>query len=110
MDKEHRKHGGKTAEKNMTAAERSARAKKASMAAAKKGTAKRLAQGHAAKGKAFRTRVLNRARRATLNPQYDPCTDSPCRFCDRVLAGLPLPEVVDGQSAGDDERAREGPA
>jgi hypothetical protein len=36
--------GGKTAAKNMTAAERSARAKKASLAAAKKRTADRLAR------------------------------------------------------------------
>jgi hypothetical protein len=38
------KLGGKTAAKNLTAAERSARAKKASMAAAKKRTAVRLAK------------------------------------------------------------------
>jgi len=37
------KLGGKTSAKNMTAEERLARAKKASMAAAKKRTAKRLA-------------------------------------------------------------------
>jgi hypothetical protein len=37
------KVGGKTAAKNMTAEERSARAKKASLAAAKKRTQKRLA-------------------------------------------------------------------
>jgi len=37
------RQGGKTAAKNMTAEERSARAKKASLAAAKKRTAKRLA-------------------------------------------------------------------
>jgi hypothetical protein len=36
--------GGKTAAKNMTAAERSARARKASLAAAKKRTAERLAR------------------------------------------------------------------
>ncbi len=38
------KLGGKTAAKNMTAAERLARAKKASIAAAKKRTAERLAR------------------------------------------------------------------
>ena len=38
------KIGGQTAAENMTAAERSARAKKASMAAAKKRTAARLAR------------------------------------------------------------------
>jgi hypothetical protein len=37
------RQGGKAAAKNMTAAERSARAKKASLAAAEKRTAKRLA-------------------------------------------------------------------
>jgi hypothetical protein len=36
--------GGKTAAKNMTAAERSARAKKASLAAAKKRTKERIAR------------------------------------------------------------------
>lgn len=40
--------GGKTAAKNMTAEERSVRAKKASMAAAKKRTADRLARERAA--------------------------------------------------------------
>jgi hypothetical protein len=39
--------GGKTAAKNMTAAERSARAKKASRAAARKRTADRLARERA---------------------------------------------------------------
>jgi hypothetical protein len=41
--------GGKTAAKNMTPDERSARAKKASDAAAKKRTEKRLAAGRATK-------------------------------------------------------------
>jgi hypothetical protein len=41
--------GGKTAAKNMTAAERSARAKKAATAAAKKRTAARLARERAKK-------------------------------------------------------------
>jgi hypothetical protein len=45
------KLGGKRAAKNMTAAERSARAKKASMAAAKKRTADRLARQRARKRK-----------------------------------------------------------
>ena len=40
--------GGKTAAKNLTPAERSARAKKASLAAAKKRTADRLARERAA--------------------------------------------------------------
>lgn len=43
LGKEFGKLGGKMAAKNMTAEERKARAKKASMAAAKKRTAKRLA-------------------------------------------------------------------
>jgi hypothetical protein len=43
------KLGGKAAAKNMTAAERSARAKKASLAAAKKRTADRLARERARK-------------------------------------------------------------
>ena len=43
------KLGGKAAAKNMTAAERSARAKKASLAAAKKRTAERLAREKRAK-------------------------------------------------------------
>jgi hypothetical protein len=42
MGKAHGKLGGKTAARNMTAEERSARAKKASVAAAKKRTADRL--------------------------------------------------------------------
>jgi hypothetical protein len=41
--------GGRTAAKNMTAEERSARAKKASMAAAEKRTAKRLSAERAQK-------------------------------------------------------------
>jgi hypothetical protein len=45
------KQGGKTAAKNMTPEERSARAKKASLAAAKKRTADRLARERAAKKK-----------------------------------------------------------
>jgi hypothetical protein len=44
MGKAYGKLGGKTAAKNMTAEERSARAKKASMAAAEKRTAKRQRQ------------------------------------------------------------------
>ena len=40
------RQGGKTSAKNLTAAERSARAKKASLAAAKKRTADRLAREH----------------------------------------------------------------
>lgn len=51
MGKAYGKLGGKTAAKNMTAAQRKARAKKASMAAAKKRTAERFARGQAAKGK-----------------------------------------------------------
>jgi hypothetical protein len=43
--------GGKTAAKNMTAAERSARAKKAAKVSAEKRTAKRLAAERAAKKK-----------------------------------------------------------
>jgi hypothetical protein len=43
------KLGGQAAAKNMTAAERSARAKKASLAAAKKRTADRLARERARK-------------------------------------------------------------
>ena len=45
------KMGGKAAAKNMTAEERSARAKKASLAAAAKRTAKRLAAERARKRK-----------------------------------------------------------
>jgi hypothetical protein len=44
--------GGKTAAQNMTAAERSARAKKASLAAAKKRTAARLARQRGKRGDA----------------------------------------------------------
>ena len=44
LGKTYGKLGGKTAAKNMTAAQRSARAKKASLAAAKKRTADRLAR------------------------------------------------------------------
>jgi len=44
LGKAYGKLGGKTAAKNMTAAERKARAKKASVAAAKKRTAQRLAR------------------------------------------------------------------
>ncbi len=43
--------GGKKAAKNMTAEERSARAKKASFAAARKRTAQRLARGRAERAK-----------------------------------------------------------
>lgn len=49
MGKAYGQLGGKTAAKNMTAAERKARAKKASMAAAKKRTAERLAREHEGK-------------------------------------------------------------
>ncbi len=42
LGKKYGKLGGKTSAKNLTAAERSARAKKASLAAAKKRTAERL--------------------------------------------------------------------
>ena len=42
VGKKYGKLGGKTSAKNLTAAERSARAKKASLAAAKKRTADRL--------------------------------------------------------------------
>jgi hypothetical protein len=42
VGKKYGKLGGKTSAKNLTAAERSARAKKASLAAAKKRTAERL--------------------------------------------------------------------
>ena len=44
LGKAYGSQGGKKAAKNMTAAERKARAKKASMAASKKRMAKRLAQ------------------------------------------------------------------
>ena len=44
IGKAYGKQGGKTAAKNMTPEERSARARKASMAAAKKRTADRLAR------------------------------------------------------------------
>ena len=44
IGKQYGKLGGKTAAKNLTAAERSARAKKGSLAAAKKRTAERLAR------------------------------------------------------------------
>ena len=49
LGKKYGKLGGKTAAKNMTAAERKARAKKASLAAAKKRTSERLARTRAAK-------------------------------------------------------------
>ncbi len=49
MGKAYGSQGGKTAAKNMTDAERSARAKKASMAPAKKWTTKRLARERATK-------------------------------------------------------------
>jgi hypothetical protein len=51
MGRKYGKLGGKTSAKNLTAEERSARAKKASLAAAKKRTEKRLATARAAKGK-----------------------------------------------------------
>ena len=49
LGKKYGKLGGKTSAENMTAAERSARAKKASDAASKKRTAERLARERAAK-------------------------------------------------------------
>ena len=49
MGKVYGKQGGKTSAKNMTAEERSARAKKASEAAAKKRTADRLERERVAK-------------------------------------------------------------
>ena len=49
VGKAYGKLGGKTAARNMTPEERSARAKKASLAAAKKRTAKRLAATRAGK-------------------------------------------------------------
>jgi hypothetical protein len=51
MGKAYGSQGGKTAAKNMTAAERSARARKASLAAAKKRTTERLARKLAAEDK-----------------------------------------------------------
>jgi hypothetical protein len=45
VGKKYGKLGGKTSAKNLTAVERSARAKKASQAAAKKRTAQRLERG-----------------------------------------------------------------
>ena len=51
IGREYGKLGGKRAAKNMTAAERSARAKKASMAAAKKRTADRVARERASERK-----------------------------------------------------------
>jgi hypothetical protein len=51
LGKRYGKLGGQTAAKNMTAEERSARAKKASDAAAKKRTAERLARERAAKAR-----------------------------------------------------------
>lgn len=51
LGKEYGKLGGKKAAENMTAAERSARAKKASEAAARKRTATRLARERAARKK-----------------------------------------------------------
>src|SRR6266853_5977129 len=47
LGQQYGKLGGKTAAENMTAAERKARAKKASLAAAKKRTAERLARQRA---------------------------------------------------------------
>jgi len=49
LGKKYGSQGGKTAAKNMTAEERLARARKASVAAAKKRTAERLARGRASK-------------------------------------------------------------
>ena len=51
LGKHYGKLGGKTAAKNMTAKERSARAKKASLAAAKKRTAERLKRKRKRAGK-----------------------------------------------------------
>jgi predicted DNA-binding WGR domain protein len=51
LGKKYGKIGGKTAAKNMTADERLARAKKASMAAAKKRTAERLVREGRKRGK-----------------------------------------------------------
>ena len=51
MGKKYGKLGGKTSAQNLTAAERSARAKKGSLAAAKKRTADRLEREKAAKRK-----------------------------------------------------------
>jgi hypothetical protein len=51
MGKKYGKLGGKTAAKNMTAQERLARAKKASLAAARKRTAARLAREAAKRAK-----------------------------------------------------------
>ena len=55
VGKAYGKLGGKTAAKNMTAEERKARAKKASLAAAKKRTAERLARE-------LRTKALRKPR------------------------------------------------
>jgi len=49
LGQQYGKLGGKTAAKNMTAEERKARAKKASLAAAKKRTAERLERERSAK-------------------------------------------------------------
>ena len=54
------KLGGKRAAKNMTAAERSARAKKASMAAAKKRTVDRLARRERAEAETRQEKVIPR--------------------------------------------------
>jgi 7-keto-8-aminopelargonate synthetase-like enzyme len=51
MGKAYGSQGGKTAAKNMTAEERKARARKASLAAAKKRTAARLARERAERAK-----------------------------------------------------------
>jgi hypothetical protein len=51
LGKVYGKLGGKTSARNLTAAERSARAKKASLAAAKQRTAKRLAAKAAVRAK-----------------------------------------------------------
>ena len=61
VGKRYGKLGGQTAAKNMTAAERSARAKKAAIVAAKKRTADRLARERATKrASKVGTRLLKR--------------------------------------------------
>ena len=61
LGKAYGKQGGKTAARNMTPEERSARAKKASLAAARQRTAKRLAAG-SDKGAAKKPATRKRAR------------------------------------------------
>ena len=57
LGQEYGKLGGKTAAKNMTPEERTARAKKASEAAARKRTAQRLEREKAAKSKSSPARI-----------------------------------------------------